>query len=207
MKDYSGFQEVPPDAPVWSHIEAAGGSRSVVKGRLWADLSSMNELGNYDRIMLDPVVVRLHTGAQGNWVSAQKMEEACQFTYNTMLAALEDGYPLVSEPGERVLRIRGAITDLYPSVHFDTPNSDDRPSFTWGNSRPGGATLEGEAVDSLTGKRILGTIGEFRASYFDSLDENKDEWEDARNAVRGICTFIRDRMDEAHLSSPSRTDS
>ena len=71
---------------------------------------------------------------------------------------LEEGlaknYLIVDAPGEDVLLLRAAVTDILPNnvwlnIHWTT---------TMMGGGIGGASLEAEVVDSLTGKRIMSFV-------------------------------------------------
>jgi hypothetical protein len=85
------------------------------------------------------------------------------------------GFEVVTEPGPDTARLRVAITDVQKS------------SF-WGNLHPGsklmgagtgGASMEGEILDSVTGRQLGAVIqaskgSQFDLEYFDGLEDVKD---------------------------------
>ncbi len=196
LTDYSGFEELPEDAPIWEYVDP-GGRRSRLNARIWGDRTNSQSLGKYDRLLIDPVVVHLRPGSEGAWVAPEKLNEITQYMRDALVAAFEDDYPVVDEPGEGVLRFRIAVTDIYPEYDYVTPDLDQHPVKVWANSLPGGASTEGEAIDSVSGERIMGLITSVRGSYYDSFKPG-DEWEPSKRAIDGIARFFRKLMDDAH---------
>lgn len=196
LADYSTLEELPEDAPYWEYVDPDGRKRQL-NARVWADRKNWRALGNYDRIMVDPVVVQFREHAKGAWVSPKRLEEITTYMYDSMVSALEDRYAVVDEPSEGVVRIRLAITDVYPEYVYKTPDLDRHPGKAWANSRPGGATIEAEAIDSVTGERIAALVSVSRGSYYDAMDHH-DRWEHAKRSIDGGTKFFRKMMDEAH---------
>jgi len=195
LSDYSKFEKIHDDAPVWDLIDPSGVGRSRGTMRLWADLSGEDDLGKYDRFMRDPTVLRLKSDSAGQWVSSEKLHEVMSQMDDAFAEAMSVTYPLTEEPGEGVLRFRTAITDIYPMSVYTSPSRI--AALRWANSQPGGATFEWEAVDSLTDRRIMAVIGKTRGNDFDPLVE-KDLWKQPAQGAARFGEFIRQRMEEAH---------
>ncbi len=197
LADYSGFEEAPEDAPIWRYVDPDG-RKHQMEGRIWADRRNMDALGNYERVMIDPVVVHFRKGAEGTWVSPERLDKVTKYIRDALVSALEDRYPIVDEPGEGVLRVRLAVTDLRPAQKYRTPDADQHAFKAWANSRPGAATTEGEAIDSVSGERVAALITSARGSQYDAMDEGQDPWKNTKRSVTGLATFFRRLMDEAH---------
>jgi hypothetical protein len=196
LADYSGFEEAPDDALIWEYVDPDG-RRHRMRGRLWADNRNVDALGNYERVMIDPVVVHFRKSAEGTWISPERLDTVTKFIRGTLVSALEDRYPIVDEPGEGVLRVRIAVTDLRPAQKYRTPDADQHPVKIWANSRPGAASTEGEAIDSVSGERVVGLISVSRGSQYDAMDEGQDPWENTKRSLTGMARRFRELMDEA----------
>ena len=72
----------------------------------------------YNKVMLDQVVFYFSKDAKYRGIHAGELQELADAFQNAMTGALEDGYPLVAEPGPNVLRIRCAITDVVATRQF-----------------------------------------------------------------------------------------
>ncbi len=206
LSDYAGFEEAPEDAPIWEYVDPEHKTRERLHARIWRDIRNWRRMGNYDSVMVDPVVVQLKSDSAGRYVNPQRVSEMAQYMHDTLVAALQDRYAIVDEPGEGVLRFRIAITDVFPEIVFITQDADKQPVKNWANSTPGGAGTEGEAIDSVTGERILGMIASVRASHFETFAMKPgDRLKNTKEAIAGIARAIRDFMDEAH--EPHSTES
>jgi len=72
------------------------------------------DFSKYNKLMLDSVIFFLADNAQYKGINADEMKELSDTFNRAVVDALSKDYPLVSEPGPDVLRIRVAITDLQP---------------------------------------------------------------------------------------------
>ena len=82
---------------------------------------------------------------------------------------LSNYYPVVDEPGEGVVRLRTALVDISSMLVYKAPaHIAARRTI---DSKPGGATLETEAVDSVTEERILAIIGSTN-SFVQTITDN-----------------------------------
>ena len=199
LSDYSGFEEAPEDAPIWEYVDPDHKRRERLHARIWRDIRNWRDMGNYDRVMVDPVVVHLNSDSAGKYVDPQLVSELAQYMHDSLVNVLQDRYTIVDQPGEGVLRFRTAITDIFPEITYITQDADKQPVKNWANSTPGGAGTEGEAIDSVSGKRIVGMITSVRASHYETFQmEPGDRLENAKEAIDGIARAIRDFMDEAH---------
>jgi hypothetical protein len=115
------------------------------------------EFASYDAFLIDPVVLLTDTTKRGIELSEQDRIELAAAVGDELRSALSPGIPVVDQAGEGVARVRAAITEL--AVGGIGPNGE-----IW----LGGAAVEMEVVDSLTGKRVAAAI---EADSIDPLDE------------------------------------
>jgi hypothetical protein len=196
LTHYEDFIEAPPDARIWQYVKPGGQTRQLT-ARIWVDRDNAAALANYDRFMVDPVVVQLRPDAAGSFVRPVDLDGLTRFMHEHFVSTLEQRYPVVEEPGEGVLHVRRALTDVYPGYAYLSPQPDNHPVKTWANSQPGGACIEGEAIDSVTGERIIGIIALVRGSYYDASTPG-DPWRDAKRSIEGADKFFREIVDDAH---------
>jgi len=189
LSDYSKFEKVQDDAPVWESTDRADGRIASDYVKLWRDASGLRELSQYDRIIVEQTELRLSENSQ---VPPAKAKELAQYLQDTLIAALQERYPLAENAGSGVLRFRAAITDIYPSRVFKDPN----PTVELTNSTAGGGTFEGEAIDSVTGERVFGIIAEVSGSRWDLLSQT-DRWKQTKSCIAEMARFVRHLMDRA----------
>jgi hypothetical protein len=69
-------------------------------------------LGQCKRFIVSPVKV-MFTDLEGKPITAEQREKTSNFVRQTVINALSDRYPIVTEPGTDVGEIRLALTDAY----------------------------------------------------------------------------------------------
>ena len=198
LNDYSGFEKIHDDAPVWSFVDPEGvGTRHRVL-RMWSDQRNVDVLGKYDRFMNEPLVVRLNKHSPGHWVSPDKLKRIVNEMDDAFERELTAYYPKVDRPGEGVIRFRAVITDIWPAFLYDSPQ--DITALEWVNSRAGGSTIEAEAVDSVSGERVFAVIVSGRGSSFDPLTV-EERWNNAMKVASGFGRLVGESMKEARASN------
>lgn len=108
----------------------------------------------YSKVMIDPVTVCFHPDAHGVKIDEEKLKDLSDFFYNEIKSVFQDGYLIVDEHGKDVLCIRAAITDVVPNkpifnIHWST---------VLAGFGLGGASMEAEFIDSMSGKRVFAVI-------------------------------------------------
>ncbi len=73
------------------------------------------DFGKYNKVMLDSVVFYLALNSDYKGIDPQEMKELADKFNKLMVDSMKDKYPVVSEPGPDVVRIRFALTNLEQS--------------------------------------------------------------------------------------------
>lgn len=113
------------------------------------------KIGEQDtKILLAPVQFRLDPALKENEISEEDRAKLAEYFFEQLEESLSEEYTLADEPGGDVLLLRTAITGVLPNkvylnLHWST---------TLIGAGIGGASLEAELVDSLTGERILAFV-------------------------------------------------
>jgi len=149
------------------------------------------DLSKYRKAMLDPVQI---WAAENNSALSDLSREDQQLLVDYLYVALRDAlakdYTLVNEPGPDVMRIRCAITE----ARADSPVKDllstvtpiglgisyAKRLATGTHSGVGIVSVEGELLDSTTGKRIAAVID--RRAGTKSLVGKPTRWGDVQDA-------------------------
>ena len=108
---------------------------------------------------------------------------------------IDDGFTIVSEPGEGVARIRVAITAIDASV--GALNVAIYTKVT--GAGLGGAAMEGEIVDSLTGEQLAAAVQWGNGSRV--LRAGLSKLGDAKLQINRWAKNLRQRIDSAHEQS------
>lgn len=132
------------------------------------------DLRTYRRVMVDEVRFFLKQGTAGHGIQASELQDLADTCHKSLFAALGNAYPLVTEPGPDVLRIRLALTDIATSnparnamstvLPVGLAVSVARKAVTGAYTGVGGASMEVELLDSMTGERLAAAIDTFNGS-------------------------------------------
>ncbi len=109
---------------------------------------------SYSSFIIDPVVVQFAPNDEGLALSPDQLKELTDHFRNEAIAALSEKFKVVNDPGPGVLRIRAAIT----SVETTVPVFDIHPAMKLSGIGLGGASMEAEAIDSVSGERIVAIV-------------------------------------------------
>ena len=148
------------------------------------------DLSKYRRVMLDEAQFYLKRSAADQGIQASELKELSDTFHRAIFDALGNAYPLVTEPGADVLRIRLAITDIEtsnPAVSGITTVlpvglavSVAKKATTGSYTGVGGASMEVEFLDSMTNERLAAAIDTFNGSKmsgFSKLGATKEAFE------------------------------
>ncbi|MDD5691729.1 MAG: DUF3313 domain-containing protein [Candidatus Omnitrophica bacterium] len=149
------------------------------------------DLSKYRKVILDPV--QIWTAERNSALSELSREDQqllVDYLYVALRDALAKDYTLVNEPGPDVMRIRCAITE----ARADSPVKDILSTVTpiglgisyakrlttGTHSGVGVVSVEGELLDSVSGKRIAAVID--RRAGTKSLAGKPTRWGDVQDA-------------------------
>lgn len=161
-------------------------------------------LADYDRFLIDPVLVYFHPEAKGVGVDPRKLAELAEVAENALYEQLvKGGYEVVSEPGPGVARIRVAITDV--NVAQPGANVALKAAATAAGGvgvlvpsvDVGGATMEVEILDAETGERLVAVVDADRGRRFFNLRSLK-KMGDAKAAFNRWAKTLRKKLDQVH---------
>ena len=124
-------------------------------------------LAPYDKVLLDRVEIWLDDESRTDLVPWPEVRLYAETFQEALENTLGDDYPLVDEPGEGVLHVRVALTD----VEVDGRGYATRENLGYGNAatvddiafettrlRVKGIAVEAEFLDSVTGERLVAVL-------------------------------------------------
>ena len=157
--------------------------------------SPSKSLKEYDKFIIDPVLVHFAPNAKGIGVDPFKVQQVAAYFHRELWQALSIRYQVVNTPGPGVLRLRAAITDIKTTV----PLMNIHPGTKLLGLGLGGASMEGEAVDSQTGERVLAVV-DSRKGGFNPLPSRAaiDTVAHAKEVMRYWVKRFVGRVDKAH---------
>jgi len=114
----------------------------------------VNIAGQYSKILIAPVEFKLDPTVKEHDMDYEDKMKLSDYFHEKLYDGLINNYEIAYEPGSGVLLFRTAITDILPNkvylnLHWST---------TLVGGGIGGASLEAELVDSLTGERMLAFV-------------------------------------------------
>ena len=138
-----------------------GFSESEEMKGLYVKRNSQRSIGEYSKFMIDPITV--YFKPQGKFsklnpkrvgVNPKRLAELTAHFEKEIARALSEKYTVVDEPGKDVLRLRIAVTE----VKANLPILNVYGYQTVTGIGLGSASMEGEAIDSVTGEQILAVV-------------------------------------------------
>ena len=129
--------------------------------------------------MVDPIMVHFAPNAKGIAVDPFKVQQVADYFHRELWQALSIRYQVVDTPGPGVLRLRTAITDTKTTV----PIMNIHPGTKLLGLGLGGASMEGEAVDSQTGERVLAVVDSRRGGRL-TIEEGMYELDHAKYVMQ-----------------------
>ncbi len=153
-------------------------------------------LKDFSKFIVEPVAVHFAPSADGVTIDPAKLFELAQYLRGQAVKALNEKYQVVNNSGPGVLRIRVAITGIEQSI----PLLNIHPGTKLLGIGLGGASMEAEAVDSVTGERILAVVDSQRGNRM-SLFAGLSEFSHAKQVMDMWVERFVSRLDAAHEAS------
>ncbi len=144
----------------------------------------------YDKYMVDSVIFYLADSADYKGIDPQEMKELADQFNKEIVAAFKDKYPIVSEAGPDVARIRIAITNIKPSkpgisavtsiIPIGLGVSLIKKGAKGGWSGGGETGIEMMALDSMTNDIIALAVDQQKAAF----ESRFSKWGSANDAFK-----------------------
>lgn len=134
-------------------------------------------LHDYRALLIDPVEIR---AAETALATDEAAAAADHFHAAAVRVATDAGIPLADAPAPGVARLRLALTDIAGSTWW----AKIHPAARFSGAGTGGAAMEAEITDSLTGAQLAAAVradpgNQFNLTAFSTLDDVKgaiDKW-------------------------------
>jgi len=168
------------------------------------------DLSKYHRVMLDEVQFFLKKDAAQQGLQASELQDMANTFHRAIFEALGTSYPLVTQPGSDVLRVRVAITDIEPSnpalsgittvLPVGLAISAANKAGSGSHTGVGGASMEVEFLDSTSSERLAAGIDTFSGSKLSGLSKLGA----TKEAFEFWAKRLRVTLDKAHGPAPSK---
>lgn len=165
---------------------------TVIEG-LYVDKDMGIDMAQYDKFIVDPVIIYISSDANGSGIDPVKLKELSDFFRDEIIMALSENYSVVDNPGPNVLRIRTAITDVVPNkvafnLHWST---------TMAGYGLGGAAVEADFLDSQTNQRVM-AVKDARTGKRYHYTKGLTKWGHTKNILTKWAKMFSDHMDRVH---------
>jgi hypothetical protein len=112
-------------------------------------------VGRYSSFIVDPVQVRFYSGSPSEGkLTIQQLSELTNYMHTKIVEAVQGaGKTVVEQPGAGVARARVALSDIKKSTAVSI-----LPQASLLGAGVGGASMEAEIIDSMTGKQIAAVV-------------------------------------------------
>jgi hypothetical protein len=165
------------------------------------------DLSTYNKVMMHEVKFFLTKDSSDKGLQASELKELSDSFHLAVAEALDTSYPLVTQPGNDVLRVRLAITDIETSnpamtgittvVPVGLAISLVKQATTGEATGAGGASMEVEFLDSMTNERLGAAIDTFHGSKMSGFTKLGS----AEDAFKFWAKRLRVTLDKAHGKS------
>ena len=154
-------------------------------------------LAKYSNFIVDPVEVHFHRGAKAiehrtkGKLTQRQMTDLTNYLHAKIVKAVEDsGNRVVYQPASGVARLRVALTDIDRSSAASL-----LPQAKLAGVGLGGASMEAELVDSMTGEQIGAVVEAQKGSKIPFA--NLGEWDAAKQVMNDWAKRFRKRLEAA----------
>jgi len=157
-----------------------------------------SKVGEYTKFIIDPTVLLFTPDTDDPRFTAEELADLLEYFDNAIIEQLSEdhhngpGYEIVEEPGDRVARIRIGINDVEETI--GELNVLIYTKIT--GAGLGGASAEGEMVDSLSGEQVAAAVRWGSGSRI--LRAGFTHTGDAKIAIHHWARDLRHWIDFAH---------
>jgi Protein of unknown function (DUF3313) len=157
-------------------------------------------LAEYDSFIVDPVVFR----APPETLTPEQRAEVAEYFHRRVEDLLKDrGLAVTSAPHEGIARVSFALTDIARSTWW----MKIHPGMRASGAGTGGAAMEAEIVDSVTGEQLLAAVQSSFGQQFDITAFSTAA--DVKSAIDKWAVQAGKRFDEVRAgegtAAPSRS--
>jgi hypothetical protein len=151
------------------------------------------KLSSYSKFILEPYKIHFAANADGASIDPAELKNLVDYFRSETVKALSKRYRVVTRPVPGVARLRVAIT----SITKTRPVANNLPQGKLLGVGLGGASMEAEAFDSVSGERLAAIVESKQGEHF-SFSDAASRYGHAKQVMRGwIARFVK-RLDQAH---------
>jgi len=159
-----------------------------------SSLRYINEkaVAGYSGFMIDPVKVVFSSGAKSKGkLTEQQMTDLTNYLHTKIVEAVQGaGKKIAYQPASGVARIRVALTDIEKTSAVNIV-----PQASLLGAGIGGASMEAEVVDSITGEQIGAVVDSGKGGRIPFT--NLGDWTAAKKVMDGWADRFQKRLEES----------
>jgi hypothetical protein len=185
------------------------------------------DFSKYNKLLVDRIKIWFQEDSEYKGIDPDELKMLTDYFYEAINKAVGDAYPMVTEAGPDVLRLRIAVTDLVPNKPEASVVTLVVP-FLWigdagtgvakgevgSTAFTGEATIEMEALDSVSSQQLAAYIEtEVGKKYqwtkgvaegVTSYVKAYSKWDYTKKAMDTWAQLLRERLDETHGKSTDK---
>jgi len=112
------------------------------------------DFADYDRLVIEPILIDLIKKSPGHELGDRKLREIAQNFHKGLVEAIDPYYDVVKAGGAHTMRLQIVLTDVTPAT----------------KDREGGLAIEAEAVDTITGTRLVAAVSRIEWPYVEGAE-------------------------------------
>ena len=179
------------------------------------------DYSKYNKLLIDRIKIFFKDDSEYKGIDPDELKVLTDYFYEAIKKEVGDAYPLVTEPGPDVLRLRIAVTDLVPNKPEASVVSLAVP-FLWVADAGSGvaegdagstvftgeATIEFEGLDSVSSQQLVAHIETETGKKYDwakgvtkgvtGYMNAYSKWNYTKTAMDDWAHLLRVRLDAAH---------
>ncbi len=157
--------------------------------------SPSKSLKQYNRFIVDPVIAHFAPDAEGAAIDPGELKELTDYFHDQLVKGLSESghYQVVNAPGPGVARLRIAIT----AIEKTTALANIHPAMKASGIGLGGAAMEAEAIDSVSGERVAAVVDSQSGGRL-GITAGLKKYGHAQQVMDGWVERFVNRLDELH---------
>lgn len=224
----TAFAAPVPDASVFGDYQSKGFltdysriSKTKNQDGAYEYYDKAIDFGKYNKLLVDRIKIWFKDDSNYKGIDPDELKALTDYFYKAIEKAVGDAYPMVTDAGPDVLRLRIAVTDLVPNKPEASVTSLIVPYMWVGEAGAGAAegepgstpftgeaTVELEALDSVTSQQLAAFIETETGKKYNwtqgvsegvsSYMKAYSKWEYTKQAMDDWAQLLRTRLDKVH---------
>jgi len=186
----AGCASVPNYSPTGFLSDYARMQQSPNRESVYYYLNGEADLSAYSKVIIDPIVVFMHSDSQGAGLNAEELTRLTNSFRDAMVDAFKGNYKIVKEASPDTLRFRIALTGVVAS----------KPAYNilWATALSGigvgGASMELEWLDSNSEEVLLSVYDVRKGKRYDKLS-GLTKWKHTENVFKEWARRAKEFLD------------